>query len=356
MKRFVEIFKKFLDKVIIQPTDSENEKAIKIIWYSIFAGIIILFIISWLIFFIFTFNDDKVKVPLLKGDDVYSALDKLYERNLVSNVKAYFTDDYDIGIVYRQDPGQGSIVKRGRSVTFFVSRGPKKASLPDFSGFSLFDLEDYLKKEFGDSKVPYSFELPSYEFNETIQKGRIIRQSPEQGTSLKKVKKVKLWISNGVKDEKVKILKNYTGKNIEDVSKDLGDLEILYSYKFDFVDSKDQDMIITEQSIGEGKPIDEIIEENKVLIFVINKYRYANDEKIKSTYLLDLKKMAVPVNIEVKIKNENKERSVIKLKSKGGVSIPVPYTAKKETKMMVYYDGKLENEINLFTEDAPEAE
>ena len=318
-----------MNKVVIQPYDSENEKAIKIIWYSIFGCIMLLFIISWLIFNIFTFNDDKVKVPMLKGDDVYSALDKLYERNLVASVKANYTDDYDVGIVYKQDPSQGSIVKKGRSVTFFVSRGPKKASMPDFSGYTMFDLEDYLAKEYSTTKVPFSFENPKYEYNDKMQKGRIFKQEPEAGVSLKKVKKVKLWISNGIKEENAKVLKNYTGKNIEDVSKELGDMELTYTYKFDFVDDKSKDMIIKDQSIGEGKPIDEIIEEGKAVVFLIDKYRYANDEKIKSTYLLDVKKKGIPFILDLRIKNDNKEKSIIKLKTKGGVSIPVPFVAKK---------------------------
>ncbi|MBN2547225.1 MAG: PASTA domain-containing protein [Spirochaetes bacterium] len=345
---FKNIFKKILSTIFINPEDTDILKAKKIIWYSTIGSVFIMIIVAWAIFILLTFTRNNVKVPMIEGDNIYTALNKLYEKRLIAKTITQFSDDIDSGTVFNQLPKQGYIVKKGRIVSFTVSLGKKDNALPDFRGFNLFELEDSLYKKFN-SKIPFEIENPVYEYNSEVEKGRIIKQSPKDGIPINNVKKLKVWVSNGPKQEGASILKNYVGKNIEEVSKDLAELELFFNCDFDIVTKRDQDMIITNQSIGEGKLISEILEEKKVVVFKVNKYLEKEDkDDFKGTYLLDLPKKPIPYLLEVKIQHGiSKEKAIKKLNTKGGVSLPILYYAKNDSRLLVYIDNKLFTTINL---------
>jgi beta-lactam-binding protein with PASTA domain len=341
------MFDRIVSAVIINPRDSEIVKAKKIIWYSAIGSILVLFIVSWIIFQLFSFSSDKVKVPMINGDNIYEALNKLSEKNLVARVSTRFSDKYNAGEVYAQNPRQGSVVKRGRVVSFSVSLGPRNASLPDFTGLTMFELEDLLDQKYPQGKIPYKFDNPVYEFNDTVEKGRIIRQEPKDGTPIYSVKKVKFWVSNGIKQEHAKTIGEYKGKKIDDVAQILADLEVPYTYDFQIVDDKSQDMIVTDQSIGSGTLVDEIIRENKILMLKVNQYKEIDGEKIRGTYLLDLPKKPLPYLLEVKLKISNREKTILKRKIKGGVAIPVLYNTKDKASLIFFIDNSYYKEVMI---------
>ena len=112
---------------------------------------------------------------------IYEAIKKLSDKKLVTNVITKYTDEAGAGIVYMQSPNQGSVVKRGRVVVLNVSLGPIKSELPDFVKSDLFDVEDYLNKEFPSGGISFKIEDPVYEFNEEVEKGKILDQEPKSG-------------------------------------------------------------------------------------------------------------------------------------------------------------------------------
>ncbi len=139
-EHFKEMFGKLLSAIIINQMDSEETKAKKIIWYSCIGAVIILIIVSWFILLISTFSNEKIKVPMLAGDDIYAALTKLSEKKLSSHVIAKYSDIIEPYKVIKSDPIQGSIVKSKRLITIYVSLGARDVSLPDFTGYNLFEL------------------------------------------------------------------------------------------------------------------------------------------------------------------------------------------------------------------------
>lgn len=352
MDHFRELFSKLVSNITINSHDSEAEKSKKIIRYSFFGSLIILIVVSWGIFVFLTFPGEIVKVPMVIEDDIYLALKKLYQKRLVVNVTPRYSDTIDPGRVYKQTPKQGTIVKKGRVVSLYVSLGPLENALPDFRGFSLLELESYLNERYYSKDVPFIIDTPVYEFSDSVEKGRIIKHEPKDGEPIFNINKIKVWISNGPKDFNTKTISSYVGRNIDDVSKELAGLELSYTYEFIIVKDKKQDMIIAEQSIGEGKIIDDLIEEGKTLILKVNKYRYINGEKIKGTYLLDVPKKALPYLVEIKIKDaKSNEKVILERNTRGGVSIPIPYAGTKDTKLFVYFDKTLVNEIDLSSEE-----
>jgi beta-lactam-binding protein with PASTA domain len=345
MEYFKEIISNIISAIIIKPEDSETDKAKKIIWYVFIAAPILLIIVASIIFVTFTFSTDIVTVPNLGGSNIYKALEKLSEKKLVANVSAKYSETIEEGIVFSQNPIQGSPVKKGSSVSLSVSLGTQKVNIPDLKGIALIDLDLFLSKEYPNSKIPFKIAPPVYETNDSIEKGIIFKQDPAEGTSIKKAKLVKIWVSNGRKDGEIETLKNYKGKKFDEITGELSGLELLFTFKYELINDKDKDGIIINQSINEGTQISDIINQNKILILTVNKYQYINNEKISGIKNIEIPRKALKYLLEIKIKNDMEENTVLKLYTKGGVSVPIPYQAKSNGKLIINIDG------NFYKED-----
>lgn len=347
MEHFKEIIGTIFSKIIISPADSDEDRAKKIILYTFIGAIIGIIIISWILFVLFTFNNDKIKVPMINNDNIYVALGKLSERNLVADVIPRFTEKHPKDIVYKQKPKQGNTVKKGRVITFYVSLGPHKKALPNFRGLSLFELQNFLQQEYAQD-MPFKIQSIKFEFSSTVEKGKIIDQTPNDGTPLYNVAKLALTVSNGPKVATARTIPNFSGKSLEEASKILSDLELYYTYEFAYTKNRRYDMQVIEQSIPEGALVDDIMEESKTIVLKVNKYRYIKNEKIVGSYVLDLPKKPIAYLVEVKIKKDtSKDKTILSRMTKGGVSIPVPYTAKMGNKLIIYFDGKYSSEVQI---------
>jgi len=349
-KHFKSAFNTVVNAIIIKPDDSDIDRAKKIIWYVFFGAILGLIVVSWLIFTALTFSADVVKVPNVKGDTLISALKKLSDRKLVANVTTKFSDSIDEYMVFNQSPSQGVPVKSGRIVTISVSLGSQQKVIPDFTGQNFFETQNYLNKEFPNMKPPFDFDAPIYEFNEKFEKGKIFKQEPKEGTQIKKVKKIRIWVSKGSEKNIIKNLKNYSGKNCFDAADELSSNEINYTLKFKLVNDKALDFIVESQSIPEGSLIETLIKEEKIVVLNVQKYSTLNDEKILGFTKVDIVKKPFPSLIEIKFKGEDSsEKLLLKFKSKGGITINAPYT-KANGKIIIISNGKIEKEIQILEE------
>ena len=289
---------------------------------------------------------------LSQFQNIYIALKKLSEKRLVANANPKYSEIYKEGVVFSQSPISGTYVKKGRIINFSVSLGNMKMSLKDFRGVSLPEFYEFLKIEYPNEKFPYKIATFVYEFSDTIEKGKIFKQEPVDGTPIKNVTELKLWVSNGIKDKEYKVLPKFIGKKAGDVTTDLANCELLYTFKYNLVKFKKDDEIITEQSIGENAIIDDIVKENKILELTINKYFEIEKEKITGTFTLEIPKKPIPFLIDVRgIGGEKIEKSLLKLKMKGGVLFPIPYSLKLHTKLNVYINGTLYKEVDLIEEE-----
>ena len=348
MEYFKDMIKNIISSILINPDDSDKEKTRKINIYYFVGSPILLIIISYIIFIVFTSSNNNVKVPMVKNDNIYQAIKKLSARRLGTSVITKYTNEAEAGIVYSQNPKQGSIVRRGRVIVLNVSLGHIRSELPDFVKSNLFDVEDFFNEKFPTGNLPFKIEPSIYEFNEKVERDRIFKQEPEPGVPMYSVKNLKFWVSNGPKDEGVKVIQNYIGRNIEEVSKELAELEILYTFEYEIINDSSKDMLVTAQSINEGKMVDELMEEGKKLILKVNKYQRINNDKIKGTYPLDVPKKPIPFLVEVKIKDEtSKEKRIFKINTKGGATYPIVYSGSKNSKLLIYYDGKFQKEVIL---------
>lgn len=155
--------------------------------------------------------DGEVEVPDVVGmtrDEAKAkieGLSLLYKEELVNDPQV--EKDKVISVV---EPEIHSKVKKGRTVIVRVSIGAETNVVPDMSDIQEEQLEQMLR--------PYGFKVGKItrEYSDTVEKGKVISQSPEQGEELEEGGKIDFVISKG-KEIKMARVPNLKGKSIEEI-------------------------------------------------------------------------------------------------------------------------------------------
>lgn len=124
------------------------------------------------------------------------------------NVKEEFSDEYEEGCVIEQTPRAGDEVRKGRTVTFTISKGPESSDMPELTNKSSAEAIKQLDALKLGLKV-----VTEDEGSDTITKGYVTRTEPKVGTKLEKSQTVTLYISLG--SNKMPNLRNESKENAE---------------------------------------------------------------------------------------------------------------------------------------------
>jgi|GEM_PF-2353499 len=147
-----------------------------------------------------------ISVPYVVSMDRVEAASTLQTAGLVVGQQ---TEEYSAYIpanhVIRQDPASGTIVAPGTAIKLTISYGPEPLiAVPSLLGYTQDEAEDILT-DF-DLKVG----TITGEFSDTVPLGKVIRQSPPEGTSVNQGSPVNLVISYGAQPVSVPNLAGMT--------------------------------------------------------------------------------------------------------------------------------------------------
>lgn len=99
--------------------------------------------------------------------------------------------DKPAGTITRCNPEEGTMVKSGSTVRVYVSGGASNNTVPDLKEININTAKDILKSD------GITLGNVTYEFNDTIEKDNIIRQTPDPDTPVDSSTKVDLVVSKG---------------------------------------------------------------------------------------------------------------------------------------------------------------
>jgi eukaryotic-like serine/threonine-protein kinase len=143
-----------------------------------------------------TLGGERADVPDVVGRSEAQATTTLEDAGFVVTVKDTYSDDVSAGFVARQSPGEGTELKKGATVTIWVSRGPENVELPDFRGWKAADVASWLKEN--------GFEgVPKKSRSNDVEKGRVFKQAPAAYTSVARGATVTYWVSSGTEQVEV---------------------------------------------------------------------------------------------------------------------------------------------------------
>lgn len=196
---------------------------------------------------------EPVEVPDLKGKTLEEAVEILKGK---IDYK-YETKDSDVtekGIVMEQSIQPGEKIEAGEILILTVSDGPKVFQVPDV--YNRLDEEAETILEEAHLVVKHSFE-----FNDTVEQGRVIRTEPERNTEVKEGDTVTIVLSSG-KEKVMKLvpdIRNLSEKEAIQKLKDQGLAAGTISYKNS--DEVEKGLVITQnysvnKEVEEGTAVD----------------------------------------------------------------------------------------------------
>jgi beta-lactam-binding protein with PASTA domain/serine/threonine protein kinase len=152
---------------------------------------------------------DRRRVPQLLGQTVAVATQKLKNLGLSTSAAPAleYSDTVAKDTVIRTDPAAGAGLRPGAVVTLVVSRGPTPVKVQDVRGQKLSDAQKTLEH--------LGFKVDTTEvFSDTVEKGRVVDQSPWSGTA-DKGSSIALTVSKG---PDVVDVPNVIGKKVKDAT------------------------------------------------------------------------------------------------------------------------------------------
>ena len=202
---------------------------------------------------------NEVKLANLVGleEDNARNLISTYDLNIVVHTKRAFSDTYQKGKVMAMDPGEGTVLTEGAEITLTISQG-HQPRMQDLKGKTEAFATDYLE----DLELGLTIRITT-EYNEEVEKDKIIRTNPAANSLLDFEQTVEIVISAGSEVEMAK-LPDVTGVDALTAMKKLvnaGFKNVDYEYTASYL-SKDLVVKMSEES---GKEYDVT---TKIILYV----------------------------------------------------------------------------------------
>jgi beta-lactam-binding protein with PASTA domain len=134
-------------------------------------------------------------VPGVVGQSEATATATLKDAGFKVHVNQEYSDQYNTGLVTRQQPTADTKLINGGTVEIWVCKGPLTIVLTNLRGLTTAQAAAYLT---GNGLVPKELKGPS-----TLPIGNVYRQDPPPQTSVKRGDTVTYWVTSGVLQVKV---------------------------------------------------------------------------------------------------------------------------------------------------------
>jgi eukaryotic-like serine/threonine-protein kinase len=152
----------------------------------------------------------QVTVPTVVGADQANAEARLRQEGFKTDSTPK-TSDRPKGEVIGQDPSGGSRADKGSTVELTVSDGPAQVGVPQVAGLTLKSAQGRLTRAGLKSSV-------REESSDSVEKGRVISATPQEGQQVDKGSEVALVVSTGPEEVEVP---DETGKSFDEASSEL---------------------------------------------------------------------------------------------------------------------------------------
>ena len=191
---------------------------------------------------------ETITVPKLLGKKLEVVLDDEQIGKLIVMEEEEYSSDYAAGEICYQSPTAGVTIDSNRKITVHVSLGQKTAKIQDVYDFAAEDARAALRKDgFTNIKI-------LNEESDTVEKGKVIRTSPECYTECPLDGEIILYVSGG---RGMTTMEDLTGLTVDQAKARLEDNDlVLDTVNIEYV-SSDYDMgLIVWQSVQKNQEVE----------------------------------------------------------------------------------------------------
>lgn len=196
--------------------DQQKPKSKKKLLFLGIAAVLVIGIAT-IAFSVLGGGKNEISVPDVSNLSESTARSKLQEAGLkaAGQTEEITSDKIPEGKVVKTNPEAKAIVQKGREVVLYISTGGRKIKMKDYTDMEYNEaVEALVKLDFKESKIK-----KKEEYSDTVEKGKIISQTPEANSEVTPDKtSVKFVVSKGVKPIKIS---DYVGMTINEALLDL---------------------------------------------------------------------------------------------------------------------------------------
>lgn len=193
--------------------------------------------------------EEKLRMISVLGLSEEDAITALEDAGIDYTIEREVSDVYDKGTVMSQSILEGNFIEEGEKVQIVISEGVEEVNVPDVVGKTLEEAKDALKAE--------GFVVEEdEEYDEEVEEGNIISQTPNGNTKATKGSTVKIVVSKG-EEIKVAVVPKLKKKTISQAEEALSEVKLkLGNVTQEYSDSIEEGKIIS-QSVAAGTEVKE---------------------------------------------------------------------------------------------------
>ena len=132
---------------------------------------------------------ETIKVENYRGELAENIKKQLEKKGLVVNIVNEASDVKE-GVITNQEPSLGTELKKGEQITLYVSTGPAKIVVPNFSNMKKEEVDRWAK----DNKISITYQSTC---NNSVLKNHIISQSINYGVEISQGEQIMIVVSEG---------------------------------------------------------------------------------------------------------------------------------------------------------------
>ena len=296
--------------------------------YIIIAVFSVMFFTFSVTFFLSLRGEEKTTVPDLVGMELVNALIDLQVKELYPRVQLRFSDDpMTKGLIIKQDPPAGSIVKAGKRVTITYSKGAVVDKVGDYIGQDLNDVKQDLAILFTTSKANLRIKKEIYEYDSTPP-GTIIAQVPAPETQISGLTELFFIVSRGEPGEEM-IVGDYIGLTYDNVINRLTRANIPFLFT------------INKEAEGNGTVVEqtplpgESVATSSVLNFTIAPLEETAEGIVFRLFEYSVPEYPIYVDMKFESLSPSRERKTIFETKHPGGKISIPYKVLEDTELIL---------------------
>lgn len=325
-------FKSRFNRVLPNGKDDPGKRSFKLIIYFSIAIILIMIIASIITFFMTLEGEEQVLVPDVVGFELAEAIEDLQEKGLILQLRLRVSTYDDKGTVLSQEPNPGTLVKVGRRITLFVSKGPIMDEVENYIGMKLTDLELELQSYSTIYGVNLEIKKPVMEIFSEQPEGTILEQKPQAGTQITSLTELELVVSRGPQGALVTV-DDYIGLPFYQALRKYAGTNAPFNF---FSRAAEEDEIpgtVVEQSPEVGADV----QAGTLMQFTITEPEI--EEEMENYQFGILRKalpdFEVPIDLQIEfISPEGESKLLARMKHPGGV-IAIPYLEEDNSQIVV---------------------
>ena len=227
------------DSVQIPDREETEEVKEKNNMIPILAGIAVTLVVAIVILAaifvpkLFSKSNSEIECPKFIGqayDDIKANTE--YTDNFKFETEWQSNNDYEYGYVYEQSKAEGQKVKKGATITLYISKGLSTKKVPDVYGQTESAAVSKLKAE---GFKPAVEEMPS----DDVETGKVIKTDPQRTEVVGDNLDIKVYVSSGKSLKNVSV-PSVVGMKQADAEKELKDKNLVASVKEKLITADDK--------------------------------------------------------------------------------------------------------------------